>query len=74
MAACEKCWSEAGGDAEAFRALVSHRNRIGAACSPEEQAGPDAAQCTNCERKTVHQYAGVCMNCKSTQTPNGADR
>jgi len=32
-------------------------------CTPEQQAGHDATVCKKCGRKTVHQYARVCMNC-----------
>jgi len=32
-------------------------------CTPEEQAGPSATGCPKCGRKTVHQWAKLCMSC-----------
>lgn len=61
MTACEKCWSDAHGDADRYRELVIKRYL--SPCTPEEQAGPDATVCSGCGRKTVHQHAKVCMAC-----------
>lgn len=63
MPACEKCWSDAHrGEqfsvAEEYARLIDERN-----CTPEEQAGPEAAKCSKCGRMTVHQYAKVCVIC-----------
>ncbi len=65
MPSCEKCWADAG-----FRALHTgagqaeeyERLRHAADCSPEEQAGSAAGTCGSCGRRTLHQYAGQCMN------------
>ena len=61
MASCEKCWSEAGGDANRYHELLLSREN--APCSLEEQAGPDASVCPACGSRTVHQYAGHCLLC-----------
>lgn len=68
MTACEQCWDDAGGDPDRYRELVDSRKDN--PCSPEDQAGGYATNCTYCERRTVHQYAGVCMNplCPSNTT------
>jgi len=71
MPSCEKCWKDAGyiahskmtSKAEEYYKLVEQRDRDGETCSPEEQAGTEATICPVCERKTVHQYAKVCMAC-----------
>jgi hypothetical protein len=58
MSACQKCWSDAHrGDqysvAEEYsRILESRRDNP---CSPEEQAGPGAAECPMCGRMTLHE-------------------
>ena len=39
MSCCEKCWSDAGGNAETYAHLVELRNAYGPKCSPKEQAG-----------------------------------
>ena len=66
MPSCEKCWSDAHrGDqfsvAEEYARLISERKDN--PCTPEEQAGPDAEECPDCRRKTVHQHCHVCMVC-----------
>jgi hypothetical protein len=63
MASCEKCWTEAHGDAERYLRLVEDRDASGHACTPEEQAGPDAKVCPSCGRRAVHQLCRVCMAC-----------
>lgn len=63
MAACEKCWAAAGGDPAKYQANIDEGFRTGKICTPEEQAGPDAGDCPKCNRKTVHQFAHVCMIC-----------
>jgi hypothetical protein len=60
MPSCERCWSDAGGDAEAYSELVRARWPV---CTPEQQAGPDRTKCFGCGRTTVHQHAKVCMVC-----------
>lgn len=57
MASCEKCWENAGGDFEKYKQLIKIST-----CSSEEQAGENATVCPYCKRKTVHQYAKICMN------------
>jgi hypothetical protein len=60
MSACEKCWSDACGDAEEYQRLLGQR-----VCSAEEQAGPDAGECPVCLRKTIHQWTAQAMcGCK----------
>lgn len=36
---CEKCWTDAGGDAMAYAALVRERTESGESCTPREQCG-----------------------------------
>ena len=65
MASCEKCWNDSftitygtGEDrVEKYQQLIRERN-----CTPEEQAGNDAQLCPNCQRWTIHQITGDCMN------------
>lgn len=69
MASCEKCWSDAGIDArllggekaERYGELIEKRKAN--PCTPEEQAGPDAEVCPQCDRRTIHQWTGECMAC-----------
>jgi hypothetical protein len=63
MSSCEKCWAEAGGDADRYAILLKERD-----CEPEEQAGPDAGKCPNCGRMTLHQHTGECMTGCSPET------
>jgi hypothetical protein len=68
MASCEKCWGDAYvkslytgySQAECYNKLLKERENN--PCTPEEQAGEDATICPKCGRKTIHQYAKVCMN------------
>lgn len=70
MASCEKCWGDAflrsmyssKDQADCYSELM--KERLENPCSPEEQAGREATECTACGRRTVHQYAGICMNIK----------
>jgi hypothetical protein len=68
MSSCEKCWRDSrwaarffdGTGPDPYRKLVSER--VGEdACTPEEQAGPDATECPACQRKTVHQHTHLCQ-------------
>lgn len=68
MPACEKCWRDSArgpysDHAEDYATLLRARTERGEACSPEDQAGPDATECQACQRVTVHQYAKVCTIC-----------
>ena len=58
MASCEKCWKDSRSNPEEYRRLVKQRD-----CTPEEQAGEDATECSVCKRITVHQYCHICMVC-----------
>jgi len=60
MSSCEKCWSDSGGSPERYHELVLERAKN--PCTPEEQAGEDADYCDGCDRKTVHQHTGQCVN------------
>lgn len=51
MATCEKCWSDAGGDALRYRDLLRERDERGEPCTPEERCG---------ERHTIHPFEGRC--------------
>jgi hypothetical protein len=61
MSSCEKCWRDSrGGDT--YHRLIAVRNGHGVRrCTPEEQAGPDATECHECKRKTVHQHTHLCQ-------------
>lgn len=69
MASCEKCWDDAfmrnlgngKGQTKNYQELVEERKDN--PCTPEEQAGDDALECSACKRKTVHQHAKVCTIC-----------
>ena len=63
MPSCEKCWEDAWGNAEKYQELIEERKDN--PCTHEEQAGRDAKNCQKCNRKTVHQYAKVCVMCGS---------
>lgn len=63
MASCEKCWSDAQGNADAYQQLIEDRKDN--PCTPEEQAGEEATECSKCERMTMHQYVKTCTNCGS---------
>jgi hypothetical protein len=68
MASCEKCWNDAFSRSmmsskdqfECYSDLIKERKNN--PCTPEEQAGHDAKTCTDCNRKTIHQYAHYCVN------------
>lgn len=47
------------GDPDAYYKLVEQRGADG--CTPEQQAGPDATECSRCHRMTQHQHCQVCM-------------
>lgn len=72
MASCEKCWRDAyfmtlsdpmKGQSEHYQDLIAERKDE--PCTPEQQAGQDAYECSKCKRMTMHQYAKVCTNCGS---------
>lgn len=66
MSSCEKCWTDAMATNTPYDLLVTRRNDDGRACTPEQQAGPNAMQCPSCERWTLHQHTGEPMcGCKS---------
>jgi len=67
MPSCEKCWEDAFGNPEKYRELIEERKND--PCTPEEQAGEDATECPKCKRKTVHQYAKICMVCGNKELP-----
>ena len=66
MPSCEKCWSDAGGNAEVYDSIRLSRWPV---CTPEQQAGPERTKCDRCDRTTVHQYAKVCMVCGWSAPP-----
>ena len=69
MPSCEKCWHDAGiiaaskqtSKADEYSRLIDERRFN--QCEPEEQAGPGATECRYCERRTVHQWAKICIAC-----------
>ena len=61
MASCEKCWSDAGGNAKRYDELIFERMEY--PCTLEEQAGRDAFKCPYCNRYIVHQHTKKCINC-----------
>lgn len=62
MPSCEKCWRDAGYEADRYAELLVER--MDNPCSPEDQAGPGAGECPMCGRRTIHQHvAGFCMVC-----------
>lgn len=63
MASCEKCWNDAQGRAEDYQQLIEERRDN--PCTPEEQAGEEATECSKCKTMTMHQYAKVCTKCGS---------
>lgn len=79
MSSCEKCWADAVAmeeDSSDLRSDVVReyyrlvQARSDSPCTPEEQAGPDAATCTVCRRKTLHQHTGqpMCL-CPDASSP-----
>jgi hypothetical protein len=67
MASCEMCWADAGGDAYEYARILKIR-----VCTPEQQAGLDATPCPKCQRRTVHQYARICMVCGTDYAARGS--
>ena len=71
MPSCEKCWSDAhtqytvmtGTVADEYSRLITGRDETGHTCTPEQQAGEEAAECPECGRRAVHQWCKVCMAC-----------
>ena len=62
MSSCEKCWRDAQGSADVareYQRLMAERKDT--PCSPEDQAGPDAAHCWTCGRRTIHQHTSEPM-------------
>ena len=72
MSTCEKCWSDAHhyyGDSVGETYLRLRTARKDTPCTPEEQAGPDAAECPTCGRKTIHRHTREPMcGCEVTAT------
>jgi recombinational DNA repair protein RecR len=65
MPTCEKCWNDSQGPYSteySYRDLVAEREAEGKSCTSEQQAGPDASKCKVCQRMTLHQHCGICMN------------
>lgn len=58
MSACEKCWADSSNGADYTRLLNERKDHP---CTPEEQAGPAAAQCPTCKRMTLHQHTSQPM-------------
>ena len=62
MSACEKCWRDSR-ELENYHEVLNGRKAC--PCTPEDQAGPDAGQCSVCMKMTLHQYTGEPMcGCK----------
>jgi hypothetical protein len=63
VSTCEKCWDDAHrgvrDPAVEYARLMDERREH--PCSPEEQAGPNAGECTACHRMTLHQHTGEPM-------------
>ena len=81
MSSCEKCWHDSRWAARFFDGIGPDpyqkllHERVGEdECTPGEQAGPDAAECPECKRKTLHQHTGECMNpaCKDAEAATQA--
>ena len=61
MSTCEKCWSDAYtrsrlsdvDQADHYARLLIERREW--PCTQEQQAGPDASECPDCHRNTLHQ-------------------
>ena len=78
MPACEKCWRDSQGvsmygadGVSEYRRLLRERDVDGKRCTPEEQAGPDATECPECNRMTAHQHCRICMACGYNPEPDG---
>lgn len=61
MSSCEKCYSDAWLMNRRYSDLVAEREASGNICTPEQQAGSNAAKCASCGRMTVHQHTGQPM-------------
>jgi ribosomal protein L37E len=61
MSVCQKCWSDALGNADRYSKLIDERKNN--PCTPEEQAGREATECSKCKRITIHEITGECMAC-----------
>ena len=62
MVSCEKCWNDAGGNAQRYRDLIVERKDK--PCTLEEIAGDPGYICPKCKRNTVHIHVKQCLNCK----------
>lgn len=60
---CEKCWADAGGSYDAYRAMLTAR--VETPCTPEEQCG---------ERHLIDPTTGVCRCGKITRTGEAVHR
>lgn len=67
MPRCEKCWSDAKGNSNEYLRITESRKDN--PCTPEEHAGDDAGLCPQCNRKTLHQHCGICMNQECNYEP-----
>jgi hypothetical protein len=68
MSACEKCWADAGGNANEYANLMLTRKEH--PCTPEQQAGQGATECPECRRLTLHDITGEPMcGCAIDPTP-----
>lgn len=78
MPSCERCWRDAHSGypyvdvAERYAELIAERRET--PCTPEQQAGPDAWNCPKCDRRTIHQWCGVCMACGHDEAARKARR
>lgn len=65
MSACEKCWTDSRRMDMSYGDLLDERKEH--VCTPEQQAGPDATECPECHRLTLHQHTGEPMcGCRMT--------
>ena len=55
MSSCERCWARSydphGNQSERYQENIATH-----ACTPQEQAGPDAEKCLQCGRMSLHQF------------------
>ncbi len=66
MASCEKCWSDAQGNAGVYQQLIKDRKYN--PCTPEQQAGKYATECPKCKKITIHQHTKRCVVCGHNST------
>jgi len=52
-----------GNQATIYSRLIKEREKSGENCTPEEQAGYDAQECSKCRRMTIHQVLKYCVIC-----------